>query len=47
MDDSFSVIGNIILGSKFPPSIIRIASSIDDGALEYIDEMNSKFPIPI
>jgi len=47
MDDSFTVIGNVILGSKFPLSNIRIASSIDSGALEYIDEINSKFPLPI
>jgi hypothetical protein len=47
MDDSFTVIGTVILSSKFGPSIIRIASSIDPGALEYIDEFNSKFPIPI
>jgi hypothetical protein len=37
MDDSFTVIGNVILGSKFPLSKIRIASSVDYGALEYID----------
>jgi hypothetical protein len=46
MDNSFTVIGSVIL-SKFPPSIIRIASSIDSEAQEYIDELNSKFPIPI
>jgi hypothetical protein len=27
--------------------MIRIASSIDSGALECIDEINSKFPLPI
>jgi hypothetical protein len=27
--------------------MIRIASSIDPGALEFIDEVNSKFPLPI
>jgi len=47
MDDSFTVIGTVILSSKFPPSTIRIASSMDIGALEYIDELNMKFPIPI
>jgi hypothetical protein len=47
MDDKFSVIGTINLSTSFPPSIIRIASSMDPGALEYIDELNNKFPIPI
>jgi hypothetical protein len=47
MDDSFTLIGTVILSSKFPPSIIRIASSIDSEALEYIDEINMKFPLPI
>jgi len=47
MDDSFTVISTIISYSKFPPSMIRIASSMDSGALEYIDEINSKFPLPI
>jgi hypothetical protein len=47
MDDSFTVIGTVILSTKFAPSIIRIASSMDPGALEYIDELNNKFPIPI
>jgi hypothetical protein len=47
MDDSFNFIGTVILSSKFPPFIIRIASSIDSGALEYLDEMNRKFPLPI
>ena len=47
MDDSFTVIGNVILGLKFPLSNIRIACSIDSGALEYIDEFYHKFPIPI
>ena len=46
MDDEFDVIGTVIC-SKFPPSIIRIASSIDSGGLEYKDEQNSKFPLPI
>lgn len=46
MDDSFTVIGTVILYSNFPPSIIRNASSMDSEALEYIDEFNSKFPIP-
>jgi hypothetical protein len=47
MDDSFNVISSIISYSKFPPSIIRIAYSMDPGALECIDEINSKIPIPI
>jgi hypothetical protein len=47
MDDSLALIGTVILSSKFAPSIIRIASSIDPGALECIDELNNKFPIPI
>ena len=47
MDDSFIVIGTVILNTKFPLSMIRIASSIDSGALECIDEINSKFPLPI
>jgi hypothetical protein len=47
MDDSFTVIGTVILSSKFAPSIIRIASSMDPEALECIDELNNKFPIPI
>jgi hypothetical protein len=47
MDDSFTVIGTVILSSKFAPSIIRIASSMDPEALECIDELNSKFPVPI
>jgi hypothetical protein len=47
MDDSFTVIGTIILRSKFPPSMIRIASSMDPGAIECIDEFNNTFPIPI
>jgi len=47
MDDSYNLIGTIILPSKFAPSIIRIASSMDPGALECIDEINNKFPIPI
>jgi hypothetical protein len=47
MDNSFTVIGTILLNSKFPPSMIRIASSIDPGAIEYIDEINSKYPLPI
>ena len=47
MDNSFTVIGSVILNSKLPPSIIRFASSIDSGALEFIDEFNSKFPLPI
>jgi hypothetical protein len=47
MDDSFSVIGTVILSSKFSLSIIRIASSMDPGALEYIDVFNQRFPIPI
>ena len=46
MDDSFTVIGSVIF-SNVPPSIIRIASSMDSGALECIDELNNKFPIPI
>jgi hypothetical protein len=46
MDDEFDVIATVIC-SKLPPSIIRIASSIDSGALEYKDEINSKFPLPI
>jgi len=37
MDDSFTVIGTVILSTRFPPSIIRIASSMDPGALECID----------
>jgi hypothetical protein len=37
MDDSFTVIGTVILNIKFPLFMIRIASSIDPGALEYID----------
>jgi len=41
------VIGTIILRSKFPPSMIRIASSMDPGAIECIDEFNNTFPIPI
>jgi hypothetical protein len=47
MDDSFNVIATVILSSKFAPSIIRIASSTDSEALECIDELNNKFPIPI
>jgi hypothetical protein len=47
MDDSFTVIGTVILNMKFPLSMIRIASLIDSGALEYIDKINSKFPLPI
>jgi hypothetical protein len=47
MDDSFTVISIIILSLKLPLSMIRIASLIDSGALEYIDEINSKFPLPI
>jgi predicted ribosome-associated RNA-binding protein Tma20 len=47
MDNSFTVIGTVILNSKLPPSKIRIASLIDSGALEFIDEFNSKFPLPI
>jgi hypothetical protein len=47
IDDSFTVIGTVILSERFAPSIIRIASSIDPGALECIDELNNKFPIPI
>jgi hypothetical protein len=47
MDESFTVIGSVILYSNFPPSIIRNAPSVDSGALEYIDEFNSKFPIPL
>ena len=47
MDDSFTVISTIILSLKFSLSVIRIASSMDSGALEYIDEINSKFPLPI
>ena len=47
MDDAFAVIGTVILSSKFPPLIIRIASSIESGALEYIDELSRKFPLPI
>jgi hypothetical protein len=47
MDDSFTVIGTVILSTRFAPSIIRIASSMDPGALECIDELNNKIPIPI
>jgi hypothetical protein len=47
LDDSFTVIGTVTLSSKFPPSSIRIASSMDSGFLECIDEINNKFPIPI
>jgi hypothetical protein len=47
IDDSFTVIGTVILSERFAPSIIRIASSIDPEALECIDELNNKFPIPI
>jgi hypothetical protein len=47
MDDSFTVISTIILSLNLPVSMIRIASSIDSGALEYIDEINSKFPLLI
>jgi len=47
MDDSFNVISTVILSSKYPPSIIRIASLMDSGALECIDAFNHKFPIPI
>ena len=47
MDDTFTVIGTLILRSKFPPSIIRIASSMDPYTLECIDEINNNFLIPI
>jgi hypothetical protein len=47
MDYSFTVISKIILPLKLPLSMIRTASLIDSGALEYIDEINSKFPLPI
>ena len=46
MDDSFTVIGSVIF-SNVPPSIIRIASTIDSEAFEYIDVLNCKFPFPI
>jgi hypothetical protein len=47
MDDSFNLIGTLILSSKYPPHTIRIASSIDPGSLDYIDEFNNKYPFPI
>jgi hypothetical protein len=47
MDDSFTVIGSVTISTRFAPSIIRIASSMDPGALECIDELNNKIPIPI
>jgi hypothetical protein len=47
MDESFTVIGTVILGSKISLSFIRIASSKDAGALEFIDEFYNKFPLPI
>ena len=47
MDDSFTVIGTVILSLKFSLSIIRIAYSLDPGALEYIDLFNQRFPFPI
>jgi hypothetical protein len=47
LNDSFNVIGTITLSSKIPLYFIRIASSIDSGALEYIDEFDTKLPIPI
>ena len=47
MDDPFNLIGTVTLYSNLPLLIIRTASSIYSGALECIDELNNKFPIPI
>jgi hypothetical protein len=47
LDDLFNVISTVFLNPKYPLSNIRVASSFDHGALEYIDELNNKFPIPI
>jgi hypothetical protein len=47
MDDSFNLIGTLILSSKYPLRTIRIASSMDPGSIEYIDAANNKFPFPI
>jgi hypothetical protein len=46
MDDSFNLIGTLILSSKYGIQTIRIAST-DPGALEYFDEYNNKYPFPI
>jgi hypothetical protein len=37
----------VYLNDDFTVSLFRIVSSMDSGALEYIDEINSKFPLPI
>jgi len=46
-DDSFNLVGTLILSSIYPPHTLRIDSSMDPGSLEYIDIANTNFPVPI